>query len=72
MSSGRRQARAASAVGFGVAQPLRFLVRCAQHQLRIERHLRRKPLDGRFELIDWVQENRLSFARPPRRAVVPA
>ena len=23
--------------------------------------------DGRFELVDWVQENRLSFARAPRR-----
>lgn len=28
--------------------------------------------DGRFELVDWVQENRLSFARPPRRAALPA
>ncbi len=26
--------------------------------------------DGRFELVDWVQENRLSFARVPRRAAV--
>ena len=26
--------------------------------------------DGRFELVDWVQENRLSFARPPRRIAV--
>ncbi len=24
--------------------------------------------DGRFELIDWARENRLSFARAPRRA----
>ena len=24
--------------------------------------------DGRFELVDWVQENRLSHARPSRRA----
>jgi len=28
--------------------------------------------DGRFELVDWVQENRLSFARTPRRAPAPA
>jgi UDP-2,3-diacylglucosamine pyrophosphatase LpxH len=29
--------------------------------------------DGRFELVDWAQENRLSFwTRPERRAVAPA
>jgi UDP-2,3-diacylglucosamine pyrophosphatase LpxH len=28
--------------------------------------------DGRFELVDWVQENRLSFARAPRRAAATA
>ncbi|QYU68390.1 UDP-2,3-diacylglucosamine diphosphatase [Leptolyngbya sp. 15MV] len=28
--------------------------------------------DGRFELLDWARENRFSFARAPRAAVVPA